>query len=276
MTSAVHDGPTEPRRVDLFNEYHFSSFAAQEVPITVIPRFAMEKVESMNGASYGPFSPNYPVEVPLWLALYVRQTDSCKVQLPSYLRKDYLQKVLERERSNERSFERLPFYFFEIAKCLLQSTSHASTSSAAEEGEVRRLVRDLQHIRQRKLQDSMAVLEGEGSPMTIPGIKLTNIISTELHYLRSTFAVVLTQAAAMDSIRHQTQRLPTVSTAAVSTPSTATRRTRDTFEATPDGGEEVGASPEVGPAPSVTDTMTTDTTLTAAQPPPKKRRTLRQ
>lgn len=64
-----------------------------------------------------------------------------------------------------------------------------------------RLVNDIRDTRQRKLMRSMAIFEAENSPMYIPGIKLTNIVSSEIHYLRSSFAKVLEQAYTMDRQR---------------------------------------------------------------------------
>uniref|UniRef100_A0A0A9ZGJ8 ATP synthase epsilon chain n=1 Tax=Lygus hesperus TaxID=30085 RepID=A0A0A9ZGJ8_LYGHE len=47
----------------------------------------------------------------------------------------------------------------------------------------------------------MAIFEAEGAPMHIPGIKLTHIVSNEIHYLRGSFAKVLQQAYKMDRQR---------------------------------------------------------------------------
>ncbi|KAG5464270.1 hypothetical protein LSCM1_00451 [Leishmania martiniquensis] len=208
-----------------FSNYHMSSFMAMEVSTTIVPRFTMDRVDCLSG-SYGPFAPNYPIDVPLWLALYFRQTDTCAIQPPDYLRVEYLRDVIERERTNDQGFESLPFYFYEIAKKLTERGGGRGTGGGGNNGgasddgdtlphvvEVIRLVNEIHAMRQQKLKNLMTVFEAEGSPMFIPGVLLTNIVCHELHFLRSSFGLVLQQAASMERQRQQLIRLPPVSIA---------------------------------------------------------------
>lgn len=41
----------------------------------------MDRVACIGGL-YGPFEPNRPIAIPLWLALHMRQTDLCVFTLP--------------------------------------------------------------------------------------------------------------------------------------------------------------------------------------------------
>lgn len=203
-----------------FNNYHVSSFMAMEVPATIVPRFVMDRVDCLGG-SYGPFAPNYPIDVPLWLALYLRQTNTCAIQPPDYLRVEYLRDIIERERTNDQGFESLPFYFYEIAKKLTERCGGSSGGGGGSDDgdtiphvvEVIRLVNEIHAMRQQKLKNLMAVFEAEGSPMFIPGVLLTNIVCHELHFLRASFGIVLQQAASMERQRQQLIRLPPVSAA---------------------------------------------------------------
>ena len=290
-----------------FNNYHMSSFLAMEVPATIVPRFSMDRVECLGG-SYGPFAPNSPVEVPLWLALYLRQTDTCAIQPPDYLRVEYLRDVIERERVNDQGFESLPFYFYEIAKKLTErggGGGGGSTSGGADDGdvipnvvEVIRLVSEIHAMRQQKLKNLMTVFEAEGSPMFIPGVLLTNIVCHELHFLRTSFAIVLQQAATMERERQKVVRLPIVAASPAAggfTGASGSVSTRTTVGATSDenGGASAlrdGVSHSQGSALTTATTATTaitpggatqqtDTSVEATplvQPPVKKRRTLRQ
>lgn len=315
-----------------FNNYHLSAFTAMEVPATVVPRFSMDRVDCLGG-SYGPFAPNYPVEVPLWLALYLRQTDTCAIQPPDYLRVEYLRDVIERERTNDQGFESLPFYFYEIAKKLTERGGGTTGGGGAGGGaggtddgdfipnvvEVIRLVNEIHAMRQQKLKNLMTVFEAEGSPMFIPGVLLTNIVCHELHFLRTSFAIVLQQAATMERERQRVVRLPVVSAAPAGRPSTSsttaltdgmagmsgaasTRTTTTTVGRGTDifsdvGGESTmlqdGVSHSQGSALTTATTATSATTgmtpagatqqpdtsaevTPLAQPPVKKRRTLRQ
>lgn len=230
-----------------FSPYHFSTFLALETPITIIPRFSMPAVptlsRSLKNQYFGPFSALYPIEVPLYLALYFRLTGTCTVTLPAYLRRRFLSTVLEKEQADHRDFQSLPFYFFEVARKLLDAGADRIRSgwvadekgrvsdrkgmtgkdgvgvdgedddSEEEEGEtddvwsseylteVGRLVQDILLVRQQKLQKSMGIFESSDSVLFIPGIKLTNLVSQEIEFLRHSFAVVLQQACHFDQQR---------------------------------------------------------------------------
>ncbi|KAH9598103.1 GINS subunit [Trypanosoma melophagium] len=194
-SNGSHDHHINKNKSDAFTVYHFASFAAMEVTVTMIPRFTMPRVSTAFGGRYGPFTPNHPVEVPLWLALHIRQTDTCTISPPPFLAVSFLRDVLEREKANDATFEALPFYFFEVVKQLCEGS--AAAEDIPHVAEVVRLVAEVKATRRRKLQRSMAVFEAEGSPVFIPGIKLTNIVHHELEFLRVSFAVVLRQAAEM-------------------------------------------------------------------------------
>lgn len=42
---------------------------------------------------YGPFKANFPLKVPLWLAIYLYQRKQCRIQPPDWLRVEPLQGV---------------------------------------------------------------------------------------------------------------------------------------------------------------------------------------
>nr|CCC95619.1 unnamed protein product [Trypanosoma congolense IL3000] len=297
-------GDAAAGRSNCFTMHHFASFTAMEVIVTIVPRFTMPRITTTFGGRYGPFTPNFPVDVPLWLALHIRKTDTCTIQPPPYVALPYLRQVVEREKESDTTFETLPFYFFEIVKKLCDTTTAAEDIPHVVE--VVRLVEEIRAIRRRKLQQSMAVFEAEGSPLFIPGIKLTNIVNHELQYLRTSFAIVLQQSADMKKRKEQVVgraidnavvpmrssgtafSYTPPSTAAESeahlsdyatlrsgdlleTPSTATVTERPTF------------TPEGVPAPDTTasfsepsDPATMGSTTDTSAPPLRKRRTLRQ
>ncbi|EKG00821.1 hypothetical protein TCSYLVIO_008218 [Trypanosoma cruzi] len=289
-----------------FTAYHFASFAAMEVTVIIVPRFTMPRVSTAFGGRYGPFAPNYPVELPLWLALHIRQTDTCTINPPPFMTISYLRNVVEKEKENEATFEALPFYFFEVVKKLCENS--AAAEDVPHVAEVIRLVGEIKAIRRQKLQRSMAVFEAEGSPVYIPGIKLTNIVNNELEYLRRSFSKVLQQAAEMKRRREQliggavegmtplrpsrgAPSTPAFSSAAVdarmSTHSgidgsfiTSTAEDTTAPTATLHGAEQQSVSSQ-GPTTTASSAMEPTETLTTAtesiaSPPVKKRRTLRQ
>lgn len=293
-----------------FSDYHLSSFAALEVPVTITPRFAMPAVACLGGR-YGPFVVNYPTAVPLWLALYLRQTDTCALQPPACLARAELEEVLRREQASDLSFEPLPFYFYELAQTVCgggggSGGGDSGGDRAAEQTEVLRLVQEVGAARRRKLLDNMAVLEAADAPMSVPAVKLTSIVSAELHFLRVSLAPVLQQARRMDQRRTQPRadgavppavHLRTAAGAGGATPSRPSaasemsdaRRSSTAATVTSQGGDGDGdgdAQPLL--LSSQGTTMTTATTMATATataeaetgpvvvPPTKKRRTLRQ
>ncbi|RNF08628.1 GINS complex subunit 2 [Trypanosoma rangeli] len=291
-----------------FTAYHFASFAAMEVTVTMVPRFTMPRVSTAFGGRYGPFAPNYPVELPLWLALHIRQTDTCTIAPPPFTMIPYLRNVVEKEKENEATFEALPFYFFEVVKKLCENS--AAAEDVPHVAEVIRLVAEVKAIRRQKLLRSMSVFEADGSPVYIPGIKLTNIVNNELEYLRRSFAKVLQQAAEKKRRREQviggavegTTPLRPSSGAPPTIASSSISATMDTRMSTHSGLGSSFSAGTVEDTPSAVATLrsaeqlptpsedlistaswageTTETLTPATEsvmpPPLKKRRTLRQ
>lgn len=51
---------------------------------------AYQTIHTLQG-DYGPFKANFPVTVPLWLAIYLYQRKQCRIQPPDWLKVDHLQ-----------------------------------------------------------------------------------------------------------------------------------------------------------------------------------------
>lgn len=43
---------------------------------------------------WGPFRPNFPVEVPLWLALALQKKKCCRIQIPAWMNVEHLEGML--------------------------------------------------------------------------------------------------------------------------------------------------------------------------------------
>ena len=59
-------------------------FVSQNQIISVIPKFKFEKIHLISG-DFGPFKPQKPVEVPVWLALELKKKAMCDIQTPNWL-----------------------------------------------------------------------------------------------------------------------------------------------------------------------------------------------
>lgn len=51
---------------------------------------ATEQAECVAQGDYGPFQPNFPVEVPLWLAIMLNKRKKCRIEAPDWLQSDHL------------------------------------------------------------------------------------------------------------------------------------------------------------------------------------------
>ena len=46
---------------------------------------------------YGPFKASFPVDVPLWMAIYLHQRKQCRIHLPDWLNAEHLQGAIRAE-----------------------------------------------------------------------------------------------------------------------------------------------------------------------------------
>lgn len=89
-------------------------FMAQDALISIIPSFESPPMTFLSG-EFGPFEPLTPVEVPLWLAVAFKKNRMCKITPPTWMEKEMLTKILTNEKTNERTFETLPYHYLEVA-----------------------------------------------------------------------------------------------------------------------------------------------------------------
>ena len=59
-------------------------FLAEKQLVTVVPNFSHDEV-FLIGGSVGPFNAGLPVEVPLWMAVNLKQRQKCRIQPPDWM-----------------------------------------------------------------------------------------------------------------------------------------------------------------------------------------------
>ena len=59
-------------------------FQKQTYLVSILPLFQADTLFFISG-EFGPFLPNKPVIVPLWLALYLRVRNKCRISPPDFL-----------------------------------------------------------------------------------------------------------------------------------------------------------------------------------------------
>ncbi|XP_072790300.1 DNA replication complex GINS protein PSF2 isoform X3 [Taeniopygia guttata] len=121
----------------------------------------------------GPFNPGLPVEVPVWLAINLKQRQKCRLIPPEWMDVGKLEEIRDQERK-EDTFTPMPSpYYMELTKLLLNYAS----DNIPRADEIRTLVKDTWDTRVAKLrlsadsfvrqQEAHAKMEpGQGSATT--------------------------------------------------------------------------------------------------------------
>jgi len=125
-------------------------FIAEKQLVSIVPNFSLDKVYFISG-DYGPFNPGLPVEVPLWLAISLKERQKCRIYPPDWFTVEKLESTKDEEATSE-FFTRLPNpHFREMCHLLLahaaDNVPHADT--------LRTLVKDIWDIRAAKLRSNI-------------------------------------------------------------------------------------------------------------------------
>ena len=174
-----------------FSPHHWSGFASQQALVLILPRFTMRAVKGIGGI-YGPFYPNTPSQVPLWLALHLRETDTCTIVPPYFMSAPYLSDILLRETEDNDNYQPLPYYYYEISTQLLR----VAKKDIPDVTEVIRLLSEVHVTRKQKLTKAISGFSRQN--LSVPGLTLTNLASFEIELLKNTVAPVFDHAEKLE------------------------------------------------------------------------------
>lgn len=169
-------------------------FMAENEIIWIIPNFK-ERVFQFVSGSFGPFRPAKPVQVPIWLAIYLKQRNKCQVQLPHWLDYDYLKKIKSYEQeSGEQFCNEIPYYYYEIANLLFTScgdefpqADKASVSGGKQASglqKVKSIIEDIHEFREEKILKQMKQID-----TTTPCKSLSFAGSSEINLVKPAFTL---------------------------------------------------------------------------------------
>ncbi|XP_018619071.1 DNA replication complex GINS protein PSF2 isoform X3 [Scleropages formosus] len=96
----------------------------------------------------GPFNPGLPVNVPVWLALNLKQRQKCRIVPPEWMDVEKLEEIREQERKEDMFTPMPSSHYMELTKLLL---NHASDNIPRAD-EIRTLVKDIWDTRVAKLR----------------------------------------------------------------------------------------------------------------------------
>ena len=95
-------------------------FLAEREPVRIVPNFNLAKL-LLIGGDVGPFRAGLPLQVPLWLALHLRERLKCRILVPDWMDLATLERIKEEE-SKTDVFTQMPSeHYMIIAKLLFEA-----------------------------------------------------------------------------------------------------------------------------------------------------------
>ncbi|XP_019640301.1 PREDICTED: DNA replication complex GINS protein PSF2-like [Branchiostoma belcheri] len=125
-------------------------FLAEKEMVYIVPNFSLDKIYLIGG-DIGPFNPGLPVQIPLWMAINLKQRQKCRIQPPDWMDVEKLQEKKDEEEGSAFFKPMLNKHYMEVAQLLL---THA-TDDIPRADEVRTLIKDIWDIRTAKLRSSV-------------------------------------------------------------------------------------------------------------------------
>jgi len=125
-------------------------FVAEKEIVTIIPNFKGEKMYLLS-CDIGPFKPGIPTNVPLWVAVNLKQRQKCRVSPPDWLNIEKLTDFKDKENELEVFTKPPSNCYMEVASMLLNSC----TDDIPQADLVKTLLKDVWDIRTAKLRKSI-------------------------------------------------------------------------------------------------------------------------
>ncbi|OLL26682.1 DNA replication complex GINS protein psf2 [Neolecta irregularis DAH-3] len=129
------------------------SFSAENIKVQIVPRRAMNSIPLISG-TIPQLRPPRRAEVPLWIAILLKQQRCANIVSPDWLSVDALKEKLDEETVPGAAFSALPFQWLEISEAILETAS----DDVEDADTVRRLLRDLREARQAKAREGLTGL----------------------------------------------------------------------------------------------------------------------
>ena len=76
---------------------------AEDEHISIVPNFNSNVLHFLNG-DFGPFHSNLAIDVPLWLALALKERRKCRIEAPMWMSIDMLKVTLAEEKTYQQQF----------------------------------------------------------------------------------------------------------------------------------------------------------------------------
>ena len=166
---------------------------AEETLVRVVPSFQHDVLRFVTG-NYGPFEPQEPCEVPLWLACLLRKRKMCTVEAPAWLRTEALERTRDAETEDRDAFQALPAHYVEVAALLLECAGDdlAAACGAATVSKLRECLADVEAARVAKVREGMlAVARQACADETTFSVKMNGASAMEMTAVRGQLLAAL-------------------------------------------------------------------------------------
>ena len=164
------------------------AFLGGELPVTIVPKIKLERLTFVCG-EITELKPAIPVEVPLWIAAYLKRRDKCRINVPPWLEVEALEATLAEERNASDVFARLPFRYIEQAKELLLIAS----DDLPQPQKIRTLLADIEDNRRTKVQRGLQSIDEHAS-----SVRVSHLSAMELNSIREIAASYLDTMRKLD------------------------------------------------------------------------------
>ncbi|XP_077967143.1 DNA replication complex GINS protein PSF2-like isoform X2 [Styela clava] len=176
-------------------------FLAEREHVSIIPKFNSDKMFLISG-EVGPFNVGVPTEVPIWLAINLKQRNECQIQRPTWMELATLETMKEDE-SNSELFTPLPSpYFQEISHILLNQ----ATDNIPHADGIRTIIKDILDIRVAKLRSSI----DKFVKLKATYAKLDNLSQMEINTVRAFLTTALDHMRNLDKTEKLTEQYASV------------------------------------------------------------------
>ncbi|KAM7265093.1 hypothetical protein ACFE04_002776 [Oxalis oulophora] len=147
-------------------------FIAEDELIEIVPNMRMDPLNFLSG-DFGPFLPQIPTNVPLWLAVALKKRGKCSIRPPQWMSIDNLTRILEAERDSQK-FQELPFHYIEISRLLFDNARDDITDMYM----VRSLIEDIRDVRLHKVETNLEKFSGASA------VKMNHLSAMEVNLVR--------------------------------------------------------------------------------------------
>ncbi|GAB6032161.1 DNA replication complex GINS protein PSF2 [Chamberlinius hualienensis] len=151
-------------------------FIAENSKMVIVPNFSHDILYLISG-DVGPFVAGQPVEVPLWMAINLKQRHKCRLIVPDWMDVDVLE-AKKQEELESKVFTKMPCkHYMEVSQLILNN----AVDEVHRADEIRTLVKDIWDVRVAKLRSSIDAFVKSDEIHA----KLDNLTVLEINTIRS-------------------------------------------------------------------------------------------